>query len=131
MFLGHQLRELLTHTLVTLPLALGTCFMAHEIFGAGIPAGSRQGACDLCRGRREPRVRSVPLVASIVHKAQTYGQNGLAGCSFRTSSSTAGLRVRVGARGLLYLWPVSRAGRRGNEGSTLPERLSLAQTALG
>src|SRR5690348_6024203 len=88
-YLGHQLRELVTHTLVTLPLALGTCFVLARRYS-----------------RREPDVRSsMPawtiyaagivavvcgayvLVAALVLKAQAYGQ-------------------KKALAGLLYLWPL-------------------------
>jgi len=109
-YLGHQLRELVTHTLVTLPLALGTCFVLARRYS-----------------RREPDVRSsLPawtiyaagivavvcgayvLVAALVLKAQAYGQKkALAELLFpHFFEHTLGYLFVCALAGLLYLWPL-------------------------
>jgi hypothetical protein len=121
MFLGHQLRELLTHTLVTLPLALGTCFMAARKFSAPASrAGSRQGVLPIyVAGGVSLACEAFLLVASIVHKAQTYGQKtGLAELLFPHFFEHSLGYVFVSAlAGLLYLWPLRAPGAAATKGA--------------
>jgi hypothetical protein len=111
-YLGHQLRELFTHILVTLPLALGACFVLARRFSAppsGAPAklnawpiyvaGIVGIACGL-----------YVLVGSVLLKAQTYGQRtGLGELLFPHFFEHALGYLFVSAlAGFLYLWPARK-----------------------
>jgi hypothetical protein len=108
-YLGHQLRELVTHTLVTLPLALGVCFVLARRFsrsdghtGSSFPVWPihAAGAIALCSG-------AYVLIGSVLLKAQSYGQK-------RTLSEllfphffehSLGYVFVCALAGFLYLWP--------------------------
>ena len=108
-YLGHQLRELVTHTLVTLPLAMGTCFMLARRFALP-PASTRStlhawpiyaaGAVGVACG-------AFVLIASVLLKAQMYGQKRtLAELLFPHFFEHSLGYVFVSAlAGFLYLWP--------------------------
>ena len=112
-FLGHQLRELVTHTLVTLPLALGTCFaLARRI--RTCPRRTRARRCT--HGRSTQR-RSLPsragafvLIASVLLKAQTYGQTtSLAALLFpHFFEHSLGYAFTSALAGFLYLLPTRK-----------------------
>ena len=114
-FLGHQLRELLTHSLVTLPLALGTCFWLARRFSVPSSSGGDKprtwpiyaaGAIAIACG-------GFVLVASILQKAQTYGQRtSLAELIFpHFFEHSLGYAYVAALAGLLYLWRWPRTGR--------------------
>lgn len=107
-FLGHQARELFTHTLVTLPLALGMCFAMAGKFspGGGIRSTERAwpialaGALSILSG-------AFLLVASLLTGAQSQGQSTtLAGLLFpHFAEHSLGYLLVPTLAGLLYLWP--------------------------
>jgi hypothetical protein len=108
-YLGHQLRELVTHTLVTLPLALGGCFALARRFSRD-DGGARSsfpvwpiyaaGAVALFGG-------AYVLVASVLLKAQSYGQKkALAELIFpHFFEHSLGYLFVCALAGFLYLWP--------------------------
>ncbi len=75
-YLGHQLRELVTHTLVTLPLAMGTCFVLARRFS--LPASSTRSSLHAwpvyAAGAVGVACAAFVLIASVLQKAQMYGQ---------------------------------------------------------
>lgn len=107
-YLGHQLRELFTHTLVTLPLALGTCLTLARRYSATSTAPSTEslrpiiltGAAAILSG-------AFLLVASLLADAQSHGQaTGLAALLFPHFAEHALGYVLVPAlAGVLYLTP--------------------------
>lgn len=110
-FLGHQVRELFTHSLVTLPLALGTClalarrfsaartngFTGHRVWPIYVAGGVGIACCAFL------------LIASLQLRAQTLGQKaGLAELLFPHFFEHSLGYVFVSAlAGLLYLWPAT------------------------
>jgi hypothetical protein len=108
-YLGHQLRELVTHTLVTLPLAMGTCFVLARRFSVPL-ANTRSnlhawpiyaaGIVGIACG-------AFVLIASVLLKAQMYGQKkALAELLFPHFFEHSLGYVFVSAlAGFLYLWP--------------------------
>jgi hypothetical protein len=79
-FLGHQLRELFTHGLVTFPLALGVCLALARRFAApaGAPSSGPVWSIALT-GAASVMVAAFLLVASVLTGAQDHGQTtGLA-----------------------------------------------------
>jgi hypothetical protein len=107
-FLGHQLRELLTHTLVTLPLALGTCFwLARRFSDSSSGSVTRPDVWPIyLAGAVGVACGGFLLAASIVQKAQTYGQKtGLAELIFpHFFEHSLGYVYVSSLSGLLYLW---------------------------
>ena len=74
-FLGHQIRELFTHTLVTLPLALGVCFELARKFSPGGSGGSNASSWPIyLAGGLSVLCGAFLLVASVLRKAQEHGQ---------------------------------------------------------
>lgn len=74
-FLGHQIRELFTHTLVTLPLAMGVCFELAEKFSPGGSARSNASNWPIyLAGGLSVVCGAFLLVASVLRKAQEHGQ---------------------------------------------------------
>ncbi len=107
-FLGHQIRELFTHTLVTLPLALGACLEMARKFSPG--GGARSNARTwpiFAAGAVSVLSGAFLLVASVLNKAQEHGQTtGLAGLLFpHFFEHTLGYVLVPALAGLLYLWP--------------------------
>lgn len=108
-FLGHQLRELFTHALVTVPLALGACLVLARRFAAPVSASrSSRGAWPIYAAW----VASVAcgaylLIGSVLLKARTYGQKaGLAELLFpHFFEHSLGYLFVAALAGLLYLWP--------------------------
>ncbi|MCC6991370.1 MAG: hypothetical protein IT181_20360 [Acidobacteria bacterium] len=84
-FLGHQLRELLTHGLVTVPLALGVCAELARRFAATSPAspGAPAWRIVMAAGLASAIVGAFLLAASLASDAQAQGQaSGLAALIF-------------------------------------------------
>jgi len=83
-FLGHQLRELFTHSLVTLPLALGTCLALARRYSPGSSVASADSIWPiLVTGAAAVLSGAFLLVASVLADAQSHGQTeGLAGLLF-------------------------------------------------
>jgi hypothetical protein len=108
-YLGHQLRELVTHTLVTLPLAMGTCFVLARRFSVP-PANTRSNLSAwpiYAAGIVGIACGAFVLIASVLLKAQMYGQKkALAELLFPHffEHSLGYVFVSVLA-GFLYLWP--------------------------
>jgi hypothetical protein len=107
-FLGHQLRELFTHGLVTLPLALGVCLRLARRFSS--PQGSETPApvwsITLAAGA-SAAIAAFLLVASFLSGAQAHGQaTGLAALLFPHFAEHAlGYLFVPTLAGLLYLMP--------------------------
>jgi hypothetical protein len=115
-YLGHQLRELVTHMLVTVPLAMGTCFVLARRFSvraSGKPSprpawpiylsGAVGVACGL-----------FVLIAALLLKAQSYGQKRtLADLLFpHFFEHSLGYLFVCALAGLLYLLPTPDRRRR-------------------
>ncbi len=107
-FLGHQLRELFTHGLVTLPLALGVCLELARTFPAqaGSSSSARVWSIGLT-GCASVTIAAFLLVASLLADAQAHGQTtGLAALLLPHFGEHALGYVFVPAlAGLLYVWP--------------------------
>lgn len=113
-FLGHQIRELFTHTLVTLPLALGVCFELARKFSPGGGARSNESTWPIfLAGSVSVLSGAFLLVASVLHKAQEHGQTtGLAGLLFpHFFEHSLGYALTPALAGLLYLWPTREGSR--------------------
>jgi hypothetical protein len=113
-YLGHQLRELVTHTLVTLPLALGVCFVLARRFS--YPVGREASSFPLwpifAAGAIALLGYGYVLGGAVLLKAQAYGQKkALAELVFpHFFEHSLGYLFVCALAGLLYLWPVlSRA----------------------
>ena len=108
-YLGHQLRELVTHTAVTLPLALGTCFILARRFSVPAPnIGSSLRSWPIyVAGMVSVACGAFLLIGSVLLKAQMYGQKkGLAELLFPHFFEHSLGYVFVSAlAGFLYLWP--------------------------
>jgi hypothetical protein len=109
-YLGHQLRELVTHTLVTLPLALGACFALARRFSrldatlrSSVPAWPifAAGAVALTCG-------GYVLIGAVLLKAQTLGQKkALAELLFpHFFEHSLGYAFVSALAGFVYLWPI-------------------------
>lgn len=112
-FLGHQLRELFTHVLVTLPLALGVCFnLAHKFSSATGGHSGRSLWPIVVVGAASIGCGAFLLAASLASDAQSQGQvTGLAALIFPHFFEHALGYVLVPAlAGLLYMWPGSAGG---------------------
>jgi hypothetical protein len=111
-YLGHQLRELVTHTLVTLPLALGTCFVLARKFSMPMPntPSTSSAAPIYAAGAVGIACGAFVLIGSVLLKAQMYGQKrGLAELLFpHFFEHTLGYFLVSALAGLLYLWPVRK-----------------------
>jgi hypothetical protein len=113
MFLGHQIRELFTHTLVTLPLAFGTCLVLARRYSTakpGVHADPPVWAIYVA-GFAALACYAYLLVASLRLKAQTLGQkSSLAELLFpHFFEHSLGYLFVATLAGLLYLWPGSNA----------------------
>jgi hypothetical protein len=75
-FLGHQLRELLTHGLVTVPLAVGTCLVLARRFSTPLSTGrsSRSTWTIMTAVGVSVTCGVFLLVASVLTKARAHGQ---------------------------------------------------------
>ena len=107
-FLGHQLRELFTHTLVTLPLALGTCLALARRWAPSRALGSRDRVWPIVAAAAAAVACGVfLLVASVRADAQSHGQAaGLAALLLpHLFEHSFGYVLVPAAAGLLYLWP--------------------------
>jgi len=107
-FLGHQARELFTHTLVTLPLALGVCFEMARRFAPdrGVASTWRPWPIALAGGLG--LLSGVYLlVASVLTGAQAQGQSAtLGGLLFpHFAEHSLGYLLVPSLAGLLYLAP--------------------------
>ena len=110
-YLGHQLRELFTHSLVTLPLALGTCLALARKFSAGNPDASGDRLWPIVvTGALAVLSGAFLLVASVMADAQSHGQaEGLASLLFPHFAEHAlGYVLVPSLAGLIYLAPRSR-----------------------
>lgn len=108
-FVGHQLRELFTHALVTVPLALGTSLLMARRFSplGHVARASRSAAPVYAAAIASILCGAFLLVASVLLEARAYGQkNTLAELLFPHffEHSLGYLLVPVLA-GFLYLWP--------------------------
>ena len=109
-YLGHQLRELVTHTLVTLPLAMGTCFALARRFS--VPASDTRSRLHewpiYAAGAVGVACGAFVLIASLLQKAQMYGQKkALAELLFpHFFEHSLGYILVSALAGFLYLWPV-------------------------
>ena len=76
LFLGHQLRELFTHALVTVPLALGTCFVLARRYSkpASTARSDRSAWPVYAAAMVSIGCGAFLLVGSVLYKAQSYGQ---------------------------------------------------------
>lgn len=112
-YLGHQLRELLTHTLVTLPLALGLCFVLARRFSRPMVERSSFPLWPIgAAGAVAFAAYAYVLAGAVLLKAQTYGQKkALAELVFpHFFEHSLGYLFVCALAGLLYLWPpLSRA----------------------
>ena len=83
-FLGHQLRELFTHSLVTFPLALGTCLVLARKFTPEETGGPTESLWPIIlTGTAAISSGAFLLVASLMTGAQSHGQaEGLAALLF-------------------------------------------------
>ena len=111
-YLGHQLRELVTHTLVTLPLALGTCFVLARRYAVR-ESGTRSRLHVwpiYAAGVLGVGCGAFVLIASLLLKAQMYGQKrGLAELLFpHFFEHSLGYAFVCALAGLLYLWPLRK-----------------------
>jgi hypothetical protein len=107
-FLGHQLRELFTHTLVTLPLALGVCFELARKFSPAQGVRSNAPVWPIVlAGSAAVLSGAFLLVASVLTAAQSHGQaTGLAALIFpHFAEHSLGYVLTPAAAGLMYLWP--------------------------
>ncbi len=111
-FLGHQLRELVTHTLVTLPLALGTCMaLARKFAPSSADARSRMNTWPIYAAATVAvACGAFVLVASVLFKAQTYGQTtSLAALLFpHFFEHSLGYAFTSALAGFLYLLPARK-----------------------
>jgi hypothetical protein len=119
-YLGHQLRELFTHSLVTLPLALGTCLALARKYSLRSPGTSPGASADrawpiVVAGASAVLSGAFLLVASVMADAQSHGQTeGLASLLFPHFAEHALGYVLVPAlAGLTYLTPRRPPGRHG------------------
>ncbi len=119
-YLGHQARDLLTHTLVTVPWALGVClWLQQRVVAETGESRSRQNARDL-------RVVAVSAVliygyliaGALITGAQTEAQTDnlvrLVAVHFLEHSFT--YVVTPLAAGSIYLWAVSQASLKRKQG---------------
>jgi len=106
-FLGHQLRELFTHVLVTLPLGLGVCFAMARKFStpAAGPSGQRVWPIVLA-GALSVSSGAFLLAASVLTEAQTHGQTtSLSALLFpHFAEHSLGYLLVPAFAGWLYLW---------------------------
>jgi hypothetical protein len=113
MYLGHQLRELVTHTLVTLPLAMGTCaILAHKFSIPLANAHSKLRAWPIyIAGTVGVACGAFVLIASVLLKAQVYGQKrSIAELLFpHFFEHSLGYAFVCALAGFLYLWPARTA----------------------
>ncbi len=112
-FLGHQIRELFTHTLVTLPLALGLCLELAREFSRGTARSNESTWPIFAAGAVSVLCGAFLLVASVVNKAQEHGQTtGLAALIFpHFFEHSLGYVLVPALAGLLYLWPTNKGSR--------------------
>lgn len=107
-FLGHQARELLTHTLVTLPLALGVCFLLARRLALSGRARSPESVAPIILAGGLSVVSGLFLLAgSVLTGAQAQGQTtSMAGLLFPHFAEHAlGYLLVPALAGVLYLWP--------------------------
>ena len=110
-FLGHQARELFTHTLVTLPLALGICFSLARQFAPTRGIRSAQPVAPIVlAGGLSVAVGLFLLVGTVLSGARDQGQtSSLGGLLFPHFAEHAIGYVLVPVlAGVFYLWPGSR-----------------------
>ena len=113
-YLGHQLRELFTHTLVTLPLALGVCLALARTDSAGGSVGSAEGWWPIVlTGSVSVLCGAFLLVASLLSDAQSHGQaSGLARLLWPHFAEHAmGYVLVPSLAGLVYLTTSERTHR--------------------
>jgi hypothetical protein len=109
-FLGHAFRELFTHVLVTMPLALGVCFEMARKFSNVVTSASTESLWPIEFAATLGITSGVFLFAgSVLTKAQTHGQKtGLAALLFpHFFEHTLGYLLVPALAGALYLWPTS------------------------
>ena len=112
-YLGHQLRELVTHALVTLPLAVGTCLALARRFSmplADVRSTMRTWPI-YAAGIVGVGCGAFVLVGSVLLKAQMYGQTGsLAALLFpHFFEHSLGYALTSALAGFLYLLPAHRS----------------------
>jgi hypothetical protein len=107
-FLGHQARELFTHSLVTLPLALGVCISLARRFTRPGPTGSSESIAPIALAGGLSVVSGVfLLVGSVMTGARDHGQTtSLSALLFPHFAEHAlGYLLVPALAGVLYLWP--------------------------
>ena len=107
-FLGHQARELFTHTLVTLPLALGVCFGLARRFACSRGVRSTESVAPIVLAGGLSVISGLFLLGgSLLTGAQARGQtSGLAGLLFPHFAEHAlGYLLVPASAGAFYLWP--------------------------
>ena len=107
-FLGHQLRELVTHTLVTLPLTLGVCFELSRGVARPRTADPRAVARPIViAGSIAVLSGTFLLAASVASGAQSHGQvTGVAALLFPHFFEHAlGYLFVPAMAGFAYAWP--------------------------
>jgi len=109
-FLGHQLRELFTHALVTLPLALGVCLGLARSRSGGRMSSAEPLWPIVVTGGVAVASGAFLLVASLLADAQSHGQaTGLAALLFpHFFEHSAGYVLVPSLAGWLYGRPVNR-----------------------
>jgi hypothetical protein len=112
-FVGHQLRELLTHSLVTVPLALGTCLLLARRFAPVVRPAARSAhsaAAVYAAAALAVMCGTYLLVASVLLESRAYGQKtGLAELLFpHFFEHSLGYLLVAAIAGFLYLLPRRR-----------------------
>ena len=120
-YLGHQARELVTHTLVTVPWALGVClWLQQRVVAETGESRSRRNACDLRVAAGSAVLIYGYLVAgALITGAQTEAQTDslvrLVAVHFLEHSLTYVVTPLVA--GSIYLWWVSQASLKRKQGT--------------
>ncbi len=107
-FLGHQARELFTHTLVTFPLALGLCLCQAQRVAQSQSRPMREGTRTIVvTGVLAVAAGLFLLIGSVITGAASQGQTqDMAGLVFpHFAEHFLGYLLVPAVSGLLYLWP--------------------------
>lgn len=110
-FVGHQLRELFTHALVTVPLALGTCLALARRFAAVVAVRSTRSAAPVYAAAAiSVSCGAFLLAASVLLDSRAYGQKAsLAELLFpHFFEHSLGYLLVAAIAGFLYLLPRRR-----------------------
>lgn len=116
-YLGHQLRELFTHGLVTLPLAMGACLELARKFSSSRTTSSAGRIWPIvAAGGATVLIGAFLLVASVLSDAQGHGQTTGLGALLlpHFAEHTLGYVFVPALASFVYLWPrrtgLARAG---------------------